>query len=603
MKFMPGRARRAALLPIVAAMLLAASVTNAKVGNPTLIPANSAYVFSIPDVPAFWTAWKQNAIYATFKKVMDSPDLASNVASFENQLKTIESALGFPLNGETMAQVVKSVDVYIAPAEMAGQVHTGMIATISDKQKLQKLLDLGEKAAATAASDDSSSSDTKTSNSSDPSKGGADIGGAAPGSNPISSTDYKGVAVKRFSGNAGQELFYAISGDLLLGGNTREEIQRIIDLQKGGTGEVLSASADYKKVEGGLAGHAGELFMFTNATQAFEMNKSQAGMAKLQQLIRRIAPVDYSGASIKLNAKDITTYSYAPLSTAKDAEAARALISKSTSDKPIDVVSFAPAETLMVFATTVVDAKVYYDMFEELMNIAGGAAGKPGQAEDSLKLFEMQLGFSIKDDLVPALGSEAAFLLNSVKMGGGMIPAVDAELILKIKDKSKINRVLTGTEKFVNAMTKGTSSGSGKAATGGMKSATAGSTTIKYYEIPAMPTFSPGFALVGDYLIIGTNKDSIQAAVERKGGKGEGLAGSSTLKSVGGKVSTNGVGFSYVNLDGVWSTVSIFSAALPIGQGSGFGKIIDVLKVFRAMAGNTVVKDNALIQESVVSLQ
>src|SRR5205823_6514600 len=145
-----------------------------------------------------------------------------------------------------------------------------------------------------------------------------------------------------------------------------------------------------------LGGHAGEVYVYTNSKQAMEMQKSQPGMEQLQALIRKLAPVDYSGVSVKINAKDIGLYSFSPLSTGADTEGVRNLITKSSSSKAIEVVNFAPAETLLVMATSVVDAKIYYEFFEELMGMVGGAAGKKSQVEDSMKMFEMQLGFSIK---------------------------------------------------------------------------------------------------------------------------------------------------------------------------------------------------------------
>ena len=112
---------------LVAITLSCSSAALAKSANPNLVPGNTAYVLSIPDVPAFWSAWKANSIYTTFKKVMASPEMAPTMEGFSQQLKTIESALGFPLNGESMSQIFQSLDLYARPGDTAGSVVTGSI--------------------------------------------------------------------------------------------------------------------------------------------------------------------------------------------------------------------------------------------------------------------------------------------------------------------------------------------------------------------------------------------------------------------------------------------------------------------------------------------
>lgn len=581
-----------------------ASFAGAKVGNPDLIPAHNAYVVSIPDVAAFWQAWKANAIYATYKKVMDTPEIASGMQQFNKQLQTIEGALGFPLNGDSMSQIFKSADIYVRPGEQAGQVVSGVILGIKDRQKLDKMIDLAEKAAKTAASRVERSSDQTTgSEGADTSDAAASSKPAGAAASPITSEDYKGVQLKKFAGSEGKEMYYAIAGDLFLGSNSNAELKSLVDATKAGAKAGFGSSDVYKKLEAGATEPA-EVYVYVDAKLALELQKLPPNMEQFQKLLSNVtAGVNSSVTTLKFDPKDVKMHTFGPIDPAQQS-AMVGLFTKNPPTKPLEILGFAPANALIVFATNLVDAKVYYDV------IAGFYATVSGQqvsdVDKQMEGLESQLGFSLKNDFLPALGNEFAFMLNSVKMGGG-IPSVDVALAMRIADKAKMQKVLDALEKRVGAQMAAMSSASSEESKKpqqkpGFKSESAGGgATIKYVEVPNVPSYTPGYVITGDYLLIGTTRDALKNLIGLKSGKGDVLTASAAFKQLGPKISANTNVLQYMNFGGIWDTAAAVMQMIPAAQGAS--QIIDALRVFKTFAGVKYAKDNAIISDGVLQLQ
>lgn len=583
----------------LAAVVIAPSA-QAKSSNPGLVPANSAYVLSIPDVPAFWSAWKGNAIYATFQKVMASPEVTSALEGYNQQVKTIEGALGFRLNGDSLSQVFSSLDVYVRPGETAGSVISVLVFNVKDMPKLNKLVDLAEKAVTTAAN---RQDDASTGSATQESMGGADKDDAATSGtvSPIVTETHGGVPYKCFKGSDESEMFYAIIGQQLIGSNDRAEIKAVMDRIKTPPAENFFTAASTKAIEAKLSQPA-EVFIYVNNKQAMELQQMPANMEKLGEMMKRLfAGMDANGVAMKINPKDITMEAFGPL-TAGQTSPVIDILKKNPPTKPLEILGFVPEKTMVVFATNLVDAKMYFDLVAEFFSAVSGQ--NPAELEKNLQQAEPQLGFSVKNDLLPALGNEMAFLLNSIKMGGGM-PEVDAALIFRVGDKTRIEKVLGGVEKLA-ATAMGAAAGGPEAAkttpaAAGFKSEKAGDATVKYLEIPNLPTYSPSYAIAGDYLIISTTREGVKKAAELKAGKGQGLLASADYKSVSEKVSAQANVFQYVGFAGIWDAAAGVANMIPGAQAAG--KWIDHLRVFQVGVSNKVAKEDGVYSTSVLKLQ
>jgi hypothetical protein len=590
------RFRGSAVVVFAAAVLLIGSAASAKTANPNLIPSNSAYVVSIPDMPAFWNAWKANAIYGAYKKVMASPDVAPAMEGFNQQLKTIEGALGFPINGETISQIFQAVEIYVRPGETAGSTMTGVILNVKDRQKLDKLIDLAEKAAATAANrDETTGTDTQETMGAD-----ATDASTTGTESPISTETYQGVTLKRFESGEDKEMFYAMVGEQMLGSNERAELKALIDRTKaaGAPAQAITAAPGYTTIESKLTDPA-EVYLYINQKQALELQQMPANMDQIGELMRQMsAGFESSGLSLKFNPKDVTMHGFAPM-TADTQSSMAALLKRYPATKPLEIVSFAPQEILVLFATNLVDARLYFDM---IANFYAAFSGQPAsELEKTLGQAEPMLGFSVQNDLLPALGNEAAFMLNSIKMGGGL-PAVDASLVFRVADKTKMNKVTAGFEKIVAArMAGGDDATQTPAAGAGFKSEKVGDMTIKYMDMPNMPGYSPAYAMSGDYLLIATSRESIRKLADLKAGKGAGLLAGEAFKALGSKITAQTNVLQFMNFTGIWDAASGFLTMMPGAQGAA--KYIDMMRVLKAAGASKFSKEDGVYTEGVLLLQ
>jgi len=561
------------------AWAFAGTSAQAQVANPNQIPANSAYILSIPDGPKFWSAWKANSIYSAYRKAVANPQVAEKMGNFTKELATIESVLGYKLNGDTISQIFKSVDLYAAAGENAGENKVGAVLGISDKDKLNKLLDLAEKAAAEAVAEDAESTETEKKDDASTSA--------------ISSEEYAGVTIKRFSTGDDQEIFYTLAGEQLLASNGKEEIRALIDRSKGGeaTANTLGSDPNYKKVTEALASQVGEAYIFGSQKAIMEMQ--QGGMGPLGELTKQFSPVDFYGSSINVEPKEIRSKTHGILA----ADAANTLVGKNPGDKPLEVLNYVPGNAMVVFATSLLDSQILYKLI-------GDAAGQ--DLDQQAQGLEMMLGFSVKNDLLPALGNEMGFALNSVKMSGGA-PDVDAALLFRVADKAKMQKVMSGIERLAtNALANqaGTTSNDStvntSAKAGEFKEEKVGEATLRYVEVPIMPSLTPGYVMDGDYILIGSTRAAMKSAVENKGGASS-LPQSEKIKALGSNISTTGNVFQFVNFEGIWDTVDTVAKMFPQGQEAQF--LIDSLKVIRTAAGVSRVKEGALVSEGVLQLQ
>lgn len=574
--------RGIACAAVAAFACLAVMPLKAEVANPNLIPANSAYIFSIPDSGAFWNAWQDNGLYTTFNKVKDMPEVKEKTADFEKELSIIESSLGFQIDGATLSKTFSSVDIYMAGGDATDFKSVG-IFKVADADKVTKLLDLAEKAAAKAAeSDDNGTTDTES---------------ADEATSAVVATEYKDVQIKTFKGKEdGKSFLYARTGDLLLVSNNDAALKEAIDRTKAEKpgADVFANSENYKKINTALAKEKGEVYVYTNHDAVNAMNSKDvpaAVKAPLQSLIDNVAPVTFSGSSAKISPKEIYGYTYSLL---KDGISSDSLVMQNKGDKPLEIASYVPESTVMGIATSLVDA-------ESLAKLVSGFvedSGKGDELSDKVKSAETGMGFSVKNDLVPAMGNELAFSINKVEFGG-LIPTIDATIIVGVKDKAKMTKVTSGIERFAtNAMAAkaGDSETSGPA----FQSANVEGQTIKYVEVKAIPGLSPGYVLSDNYLFIGTTKSALEGALKAKN-SGKNLATGSVLSGLGHGISGNANTVSYMSVSKILDIAKKVTQMIPAAKDAG--KYIDAVNVIDASGSSSRMEDGALISRNVLKLK
>lgn len=581
----PRRPVRSTLWAAATALTLLAAPGHAQTDRAALAPANAAYAFRIPDTGRLWDAWKANAIYQSFIRLMEEPEFKSKTEGFAREVKTIEEALGFKLDGDTLSRIFSDAAFYMAPGENAGEVSAGFALGIADKDRLQKLIDLAEKAAISAVQDDLGTTDSASADED------------TTGSSPISTEEYQGITLKRFSSDEDSGIYYAMTGDLLLGASSREEMTAVIDRMKGGPGS-LAADANYKKVVAAAAPNGGEILFYTNAKSVLEMQQSQPGMDKLQELFRKITPVDYSGASIKIEPLRITGHGHGLLAESEMSE----VLKKNPGKSPLAVANYASSNALLVAATSLLDARLYYDLLQQAVAAAGTDIAS---LEEQLKGIESMLGFAVKDDLIPALGNEFGLMINSFKFSG-TTPVVEGVVVFKVGDRSRLKKVTDSidklaADKLAGASSKDDSDSKSDSGSKGLKTTKVGEATVKTLEIPGQAAYSPGYALDGDYFLIGTSVEALRNAIQTRQNPERGLAGSQILKKLAPEVSLTANSFQFFNFEGLWDTVKLLTVFAG-DNAEQAGKVVDALRVFKVVGSSSSVQDSAVVSNFVLLL-
>ncbi len=566
---------------------LGAQPASAEVANPNLVPAESAYIISIPDSPAFWSAWEANALYDAYKKVMAMPEVEGKVANFRKELGIVESSLGFKIDGATLSQVFGAMDLYVEPGTGDDKMSVAGVFKVTDEEKLTKILDLAEKAAAQAAAGDDESTDTETADSASTSA--------------ITESDYQGVKIKTFDSGDDKEFVFARTTGLFIIGSGEAPVKQIIDRSKAAApgADTVAASENYKKIDAALVAEKGELYVYGNQDLAMKMQSgddASAGFNKsLKALMDDFAPMSYYGASVNFEPKEIASYSYGILKEG----AADSLLVKNPGDKPLKVLNYVPDSTMVTAATSLFDAKSLYDLVMGIADAAKADADSEEAApglQDKIKSAETILGFSVENDLIPAMSNEAGIAINEVEFAG-LIPRVDATIMFGVADAAKMKKVVDSLERLATNALAAQSADSQTSAPGFTSEEVSGQ-TIKYLENPALMGFTPGFVLTPDFFIIGSTKSALSAAVEANAGTN--LANGESLKALSHSISANGNMVQYANVSAILDTAKQVTNQIPAVKDAG--KYIDALKVIEASGSVSRVENGAAIGHGVIKL-
>lgn len=575
---------------LFAGALLAASFSaQAKVTAPNVVPAKAANIVSVPDLAALQKAWQGSSLRSVAEQIMQVGGAHEALNVVQSFLPQIEKELGFTLDGATVASMIEGMDLFMNAPSGEGAPVVGGVLKIGDKDKFERFLTYWERAAIKAAQEaasDEATSDTQQ----------RDF---------ITSEVIQGVTAKHFVTAKGVDVYYAQVAQLFLIASQKETLAGMISRaagkdDKGG----LDKAADFDKVEKALAAQPGVVYFYQNSEAALAAVQPNEQLRKLSKLMRELTPFSMSGSSLQIEAKKLRTYKYAPFAAGTENLLLRKLVERSASTGKLDVLEFAPQQTMLTGVTNAFDAFFLYDILRELTESLSGGA-KEVDLDKQLKEAEPLLGFSVKDDLLPAMGKQMGLFVNTVDFSTGMV-SVDAALACEVRDKDKMQKVLTAVERMITdkakQMTSPLSGQQGQAPSVqiSFKTAKEGDNTIRYLEIPPLPTITPGYAFVGEYLIIGASKESIQKLIAVKTGKEKGLVGSAALDQLG-DVKPKGLSFVYLNFAAICDTVE---AALAKGApNEDMKKVMDALRTIKAAGGYGTVENGALVGEGVLVLE
>lgn len=586
--------RRAAMHFAWVAVVAAAGFSqkaSAEIANPGLVPSKSAYVLSIPDAPAFWNAWKANSLYATWQKFESMPDIKKKMDKFSKELNVIEASLGYKIDGETFSAIFKDGVIYVLGGDEKEPV-LGAAFTVSDKDKLNKLIDLIKKAAvenANNAKDDDSEDESDKKDEKKEEKKADEKKPAVTEKDIIHTEEYNGVTLTGFKKDADEKdlkdlLFYAEVDGKLLVTNGLANAKALVDRAKNATpgADTVAGDENFKKIVAELAGKKGQAYVYGNQAEAYNLQKDDKTSTVARELTKKFTSQNYFGASVSIEPKEIYSYAVGIL----DPNDKESLVAKYPGDKELGITGLVPAETLFTVNAGLFDAKLIYDAIEQIAKTEDKNLG------EETKKFEEQVGFSIKDDLIPALGNEVGLSLNKVDMSQGL-PDVQSVLAIKVGDKAKMDKVLGAVEKLATDALKS------KGEDTKLQEEKLDNNTYKYLEIPSPVKLTPGVLTGGEYVLIGSSIEGIKSALAaQKDGKN--ISTNETVKALAPRISTKANVFQFWNFDGIHKLVTLGVGMSPIAKDAM--PYVELFKVLKTSAASSHVENGKVISESVLLL-
>ncbi|MDP8218012.1 MAG: DUF3352 domain-containing protein, partial [Candidatus Theseobacter exili] len=218
--------------------------------------------------------------------------------------------------------------------------------------------------------------------------------------------------------------------------------------------------------------------------------------------------------------------------------------------KPADIknLSFVPSGAVLFSMSNTVDIAKLWELWKN--SLRQQAPERADEILSTVDQFESDTGVSIQDDILSWIGDEFGFLLSDVDMGG-LFPFPKIALIIKVTDGAKATASLGKITNVIveKSVPEGvTEETEGEAAASPIKASSEsyGGQTLQSLEI-RLPyqSLTPAYAVMDDYLIIGTSKETVKNLIDTKDGKAKSVKSDAAFKTAtkGFPVKVNQLGF------------------------------------------------------------
>ena len=362
----------------------------------------------------------------------------------------------------------------------------------------------------------------------------------------------EGLKVKSLSGKDG-EVGYVALGEFVAASDSRAVLGAAIRQHKAGRGGSLGADAHYAQVAKRLAGEASDFFLYVNGAQVLkEISKKK--------------PIPQDAA----NAAGLSSIKSVVLAASIRDKGIRDGIYINTEGPKTGVIGFLSPEPLSadVLKQIPQDADGFLAgrmnlplLYQVIKKIA--TAGKPEKAaqwDQAVGMSAQMLGADLEKALLPAFGNEYCFYTRT--MAGAPIPIPEIAILLGVKDKAKLQPVLSMLEMMLAAKMAGGKPG---AAPQPWKAMPHAGETIKYTNLPLpLPIpipLNPSYALTDKFLIISISTQAVKNAIDNAKKPGEGIAASADFKHVTGGF---GGGFGVVGYSNLKKGVTQAMGVMPM---------------------------------------
>ncbi len=239
-----------------------------------------------------------------------------------------------------------------------------------------------------------------------------------------------------------------------------------------------------------------------------------------------------------------------------------------------------------------------------------------------LKKIENKLGINLEREVLPWLGKEMSIQLSDV-VTGGLLPVPRVEILLEVKDRRAAEKELDRLmERLAQAPTQDAQSGQQPMAffKPQLQTENYRGVTLRTLTYP-IPGFSPSCAIIGRYLIIGSDRSSVQGVIDIQKGLRKPILKNDEFAELFSLVPHELNYLSYVDCrrvleigEGVlkWF-LTVKKLAFKAGDQEGksdletleadLPKLLDALKVFRAAMSASTSSGNSIEQYFILRVE
>lgn len=470
-----------------------------------LFPQNCVIYLEAKDNASMWERVKLTPVYVTIKDILKRPTIAESFEwkQFQINLDKMALLLGTPLNAEMlMTRLLNRVYIAVTGPDGVGAalIYPKDMATFK-KLVAARILDAKEK---TLQNKDKETSSTVP---------------------KVTEEQYKNYTIVGFS----KGLKYCLTETFAIISQDSFMIKGMIDRLKGERSPGLGSVPDFKKAMSGVAQYGGNVNLYLNYMGMFqEALKDQPQMGMFFNVMRQFTGDVTVGMTMRVE-KDKTFFaSHMPMEVLEGSLPAP-LAAKYPPVKRIGASSYLIKKALLASVQNNLDGLLLYDNIEDMltrlsallpmMGAASPSETPKGMIDQMVSSFEQRMGFSIRDDLLAAIGPEFGFVISDLQMG--MPPSIGMGLVVQVKDKARLGDVMAKVEKVITEeVNKQFPMGMGQMGTPGEASSLQfqplpyKETTIRSLTLDGQGIFQIGYAFDGDYLLFGISNDWIQKAID-----------------------------------------------------------------------------------------
>ena len=278
-----------------------------------------------------------------------------------------------------------------------------------------------------------------------------------------------------------------------------------------------------------------------------------------------------------------------------------------------------PSGTYLYSTSCSLDVSGMWDLW--LNNLSTQNAQQAQLIQDGIRSFEQSMGVEIKKDILSWIGNEAAYVFNEVSTGG-LFPIPKMAILVKVTDKGAAQKFL---DKLVDGINKQTAA-VGEEQEGETASALPGITgfqlqmaeenykgsSLNLLELPFLgKSLAPGYAFVGDFLVISSNAEALKKMIDTYKGDNPSLEKDENFQNAAKVIERKTNQIVYVNMSKMMDAgveisnwIATFQALQPTEEGQANQafiqeSLIPLLKSLKAISTigvNTVYTSDGIEQ-------